>query len=81
MQIRPSETAYATQLHPIIRIHPETGAETLYSTIGYIIGIEGMEQHEAIALLSELAMWQSREEFVFINLPSCFEVNEQKRFH
>ena len=23
--------------------HPETGAETLYSTIGYIIGIDGMD--------------------------------------
>ncbi len=63
MQIRPSEDAYATQLHPLIRRHPETGAETLYSTIGYIIGIDGMPDDEARTLLGELYAWQIREEF------------------
>jgi len=62
MQIRPSADAYATQLHPLIRTHPETGAETLYSTIGYIIGIDGMDDDEALPLLGELYHWQTREE-------------------
>lgn len=65
MRIRPSADAYATQTHPFIRTHPETGAETLYSTIGYIIGIEGMPDDEARPLLGELYAWQTREEFQY----------------
>ena len=70
MRIRPSEAAYATQLHPFIRTHPETGAETLYSTLGYIIGIDGMDTDPddidaARALLGELYHWQTREEFQY----------------
>ena len=65
MRIRPSADAYATQTHPFVRIHPETGAETLYSTIGYIIGIEGMPDDEARPLLGELYAWQIREEFQY----------------
>jgi taurine dioxygenase len=63
MRIRPSADAYATQTHPFIRTHPETGAETLYSTIGYIIGIEDMPDDEARPILGELYAWQTREEF------------------
>ena len=63
MQIRPSADAYATQTHPLIRIHPETGAETLYSVVGYIVGIEGMAPDEERALLTDLYQWQIREEF------------------
>lgn len=65
MDIRPDESARATQTHPLVQRHPETGEEALYSTLGYIIGIEGMDQADAIALLSELAQWQSRDEFVY----------------
>lgn len=65
MAIIPNESARATQTHPLVQPHPETGEECLYSTLGYIIGIEGMEQAEAFALLSELATWQSRDEFVY----------------
>jgi taurine dioxygenase len=65
MQIRPSAEAYATWMHPLIRTHPETGAETLYSTIGYIISIDGMPDDEARSLLGELYAWQTREEFQY----------------
>jgi taurine dioxygenase len=65
MRIRPSREAYATQLHPLIRTHPETGAETLYSTLGYIIGIDGMSDDDARPLLRELYGWQTRDEFVY----------------
>jgi len=65
MQIVYSDDAYATQTHPLIRIHPETGEETLYGTIGYIIGIDGMEQDEAMGLLSEVYAWQTRDEFIY----------------
>ncbi len=65
MQIVPSNEAYATQLHPLIRTHPETGAETLYSVLGYIIGIDGLDDDPGRALLAELYHWQIREEFQY----------------
>lgn len=65
MDIRPSEAALATQTHPLVPAHPETGRRGFYSTLGYIIGIEGMAQDEAIALLMELQAWQGDPQFVF----------------
>ncbi len=65
MKILPSEVAYETQTHPLIRIHPETGAETLYSTFGYIVGIEGMADDDSLRLLQELYRWQGRDDFQF----------------
>lgn len=65
MGIRPSEAAFATQTHPLVPVHPETGRRGFYSTLGYIIGIEGMAQDQAIALLMELQAWQGDDRFVF----------------
>lgn len=65
MAIRPDKGANATQLHPLVRRNPETGEEPLFSTLGYIIGIEGMAQPKAFALLTELAHGQTRDEFVY----------------
>ncbi len=65
MDIRPSRDAEATQLHPLIRKHPETGREGLFSCFGYIIGIEGMSEAESTPLLLELYQWQSRPEFIY----------------
>lgn len=65
MDIRPDETARATQTHPLVPAHPETGRRGFYSTLGYIIGIEGMEQSSAISLLMELQQWQGDDRFVY----------------
>lgn len=65
MAIRPDETARETQLHPLVREHPETGRPGLFSCMGYIIGFEGMAQEDALPLLQELYVWQSRDEFVY----------------
>ncbi len=65
MAIRPDESARATQLHPLVRNHPETHRPGLFSCLGYIIGFEGMTQQEALPLLTELYAWQSRDEFVY----------------
>jgi len=65
MAIRPSEAAMATQLHPIVREHPETGRLGIFSCVGYIIGIDGMEIDAARDLLFELYAWQTRDEFVY----------------
>lgn len=65
MDIRPSEAALATQTHPLVPAHPETGRRGFYSTLGYIIGIAGMAQDDAIALLLELQAWQGDDQFVY----------------
>lgn len=65
MDIRPSDDAAATQCHPIICRHPETGVDSLFGTVGYIIGIEDMEGEEEVALLTDLYNWQTREEFQY----------------
>lgn len=67
MDIRPSESATKTQSHPLIRAHPETGRLGLYGCIGYIIGIEGLADEEARALLAELQAWQTHEAFLYIH--------------
>ena len=64
MAIRVGEEARATQTHPLVQPHPETGEEALFSCAGYIVGIEGMDDAQAFALLGELMQWQTREEFV-----------------
>jgi taurine dioxygenase len=65
MAIRPDESARKVERHPLVQRHPETGEEAIFSTLGYIIGIDGMDQREAFALLSELAQWQVRDEFTY----------------
>jgi taurine dioxygenase len=65
MDIRPSESALATQTHPIVREHPETGRLGVFGCIGYIIGIDGMADDAAREVLFELYHWQTRDEFVY----------------
>ena len=65
MDIRASDKAFSKQLHPIIKKHPETKREGIYGTIGYIIGIDGMDNQDAMKLLMELSAWQCLEEFVY----------------
>jgi taurine dioxygenase len=65
MDIRPSDEAMATHLHPIVRNHPETGRAGIYGCIGYIIGVDGMDDDDARALLFDLYQWQTRDEFVY----------------
>lgn len=65
MVIRPSKDAEHTQRHPLIRRHPESGREGLFSCFGYIVGIEGMDDAEAIPLLMTLHRWQTREQFQY----------------
>ena len=63
MDIRPSDAAMATQLHPIVRDHPETGRPGLFGCISYVIGIDAMPEEDARPLLVEWYQWQTREEF------------------
>jgi taurine dioxygenase len=54
MAIVASDSAMATQAHPLVRVHPETGRRALFCSLGYTIGIEGMGDDEAFELLVEL---------------------------
>lgn len=65
MDIRPSDDALATQTHPVIREHPETGQLGLFGTAGYIIGFEGLDEAEGEELLGELYRWQTQPEFQY----------------
>jgi taurine dioxygenase len=65
MAIRYGDDALATQLHPIARVHPETGRTALFISPGYTIGIEGMADAEAQPLLMELFHHQVREDFIY----------------
>lgn len=67
MRIIFSEDARATQRHPIIRRHPETGVEGIFGCVGYIIGIEGVPDDEARDVLTELYAWQTRDEFIYMH--------------
>ena len=65
MDIRPSDEARETQLHPFIRNHPETGELGLFSCVGYIVGFEGMKAEEAMELLHEVYQYQGHEDVVY----------------
>jgi taurine dioxygenase len=65
MAIRFGDEALATRLHPVARVHPETGRTALFVSPGYTIGIEGLPRDESTALLAELFEHQKRPEFVY----------------
>jgi taurine dioxygenase len=65
MKISFDEDARNEHPHPIILRHPENGRDTILGCIGYIAGVEGMADDEALGLLMELYEWQTREEFQY----------------
>ncbi|MBT8114321.1 MAG: TauD/TfdA family dioxygenase [Arenicella sp.] len=65
MDIRASEQANDTRLHPIIREHPETGEPAIYGSAGYVIGFVDMPAEESEQLLMELYNWQTQPQFQY----------------
>ena len=65
MKILFSESARDIHPHSFIKVHPESGRESLHGCLGYIVGIEGMPEEKAKALLYEIYEWQTREEFQY----------------
>jgi len=65
MRVIASEAAKESLLHPLIKVHPENGRESLFGCLGYIIGIEGMDQDTASDLLLELHQWQTSQQFQY----------------
>ena len=65
MAIVYSDDAMATQLHPLVLVHPETGRKALFLSPGYTIGIEDMDPTEAQELLMKLYAHQAKDEFIY----------------
>lgn len=65
MKIIANESAMKTRLHPVVRVHPETGRKALFVSAAYTIGIDGMPRDEGNALLDELFAHQVKPEFVY----------------
>lgn len=65
MTIISSTDALDTQSHPLISCHRETGEQQLFGCLGYIIGIEGLDEETSLALLLDLYAWQTREQFQY----------------
>ena len=65
MKIIPSERAREKYEHPLVRVHPETGAKALFSSAAYIQGFKELEKAESDALLMELYVHQTQEQFVY----------------
>ncbi len=65
MRIVYSEKAKEVRGHPLVQTHPESQRPMVFGCLGYIIGLEGMPEAQALALLTELYEWQTREEFQY----------------
>jgi taurine dioxygenase len=65
MQIISSKEAEKTHLHPLVRTHPVTGRKALFVSPVYTVGIEGMAQDEADAILGFLFKHLTRDEFIY----------------
>jgi taurine dioxygenase len=65
MAITYDDSALKTQLHPIARVHPETGRTALFVSPGYTIGIEGLPPDEGREILLQLFSHQIQDQFIY----------------
>ena len=65
MDIVPSEAAWATQTHPLVRIHAHSGRRALWINPVYTIGIEGMPTRESEELLQRLFDHALQPRFIY----------------
>ena len=52
-------------IHPVVRTHPVTQRQALYVRAGECVGIVGMPEDEALALIQELSDFVTRPEFLY----------------
>jgi len=64
MKVRHDPAAMAEMVHPIVRVHPESGRRALFANVAYTVRFEGMTERESLPLLSFLYEHAVRPEFV-----------------
>lgn len=65
MTIVPSDAAWDTQEHPLVRTHPESGRRALWVNPVYSIAIKGMSDADAQTLLQRLVDHALQERFIY----------------
>ena len=65
MSIQPSNDAWQTQPHPMIRTHPDSGRQALWINPVYTISIEGMGETESTELLTQLFDHMLQPELIY----------------
>jgi taurine dioxygenase len=65
MAIKYSDTALDVELHPIGRVHPETGRTALFVSPGYTIGIDGLDDDESREVLGLLFEHQAQTALIY----------------
>jgi taurine dioxygenase len=65
MKFRLSAEAEKTQAHPLVRRHPISGRLSLYVNPVYTIGIEGLDEADAAALLARLHEHMAQPRYLY----------------
>lgn len=65
MKINFSEEAEASQTHPLIRKHPQSGRKAIFVNPVYTTGIEGMNQDESFLILSFLYQLLAKDALIY----------------
>ena len=65
MRILPSDNAWATQVHPLVRTHPETGRRALWINPVYTIAVKDMAHQASEALLQRLFEHALQSRFIY----------------
>lgn len=65
MKILPSNTAWDTQVHPVVRTHPVTKRRALWINPVYTIALEGLTEADSSRLLKRLFDHLLQEQFLY----------------
>ena len=65
MKILPSKKAKETQLHPLVKMHPETKKKCLFINPVYTVAINNFSDKESFLLLSSLYEHMTQEKYIY----------------
>jgi taurine dioxygenase len=67
MKILPSDKAWDTQVHPLVRTHPDSGRKGLWINPVYTLSINEISQTQSDALLEKLFAHILKPEFIYVH--------------